>query len=147
MRPGVTGAQVDSAQRVVMNAGGSTAVPWGTGHSVGYWAHDAGPNLNRRETRTLRWRLEELEAGRTATLNVTLRASRPGMLRSVVTVWSANHPEQTMHATVAPRTVVPISAPTRQVYPRSPVASGWPMSSPSFSSWPLGGGFRSGCAP
>lgn len=54
MRPGVTGAQVDSAQRVVMNTGGSTAVPWGTGHSVGYWAHDAGPNLNRRETRTLR---------------------------------------------------------------------------------------------
>lgn len=54
MRPGVTGAQVDSAQRVVMNRGGSTAVPWGTGHSVGYWAHDAGPNLNRRETRALR---------------------------------------------------------------------------------------------
>lgn len=54
MHPGVTGAQVDSAQRVVMNTGGSTAVPWGTGHSVGYWAHDAGPNLNRRETRTLR---------------------------------------------------------------------------------------------
>jgi hypothetical protein len=28
-------------------------VPWGTGHAVGYWAHDAGPGLNRRETRTL----------------------------------------------------------------------------------------------
>jgi Xaa-Pro dipeptidase len=54
MRPGVTGAQVDSAQRVVMNRAGSTDVPWGTGHSVGYWAHDAGPNLNRRETRALR---------------------------------------------------------------------------------------------
>lgn len=54
MRPGVTGAAVDSAQRVVMNRGGSAAVPWGTGHSVGYWAHDAGPNLNRRETRALR---------------------------------------------------------------------------------------------
>jgi Xaa-Pro dipeptidase len=54
MRPGVTGAQVDSAQRVVMTDGGSTAVPWGTGHSVGYWAHDAGPNLNRREMRALR---------------------------------------------------------------------------------------------
>lgn len=54
MRPGVTGAQVDSAQRIVMNARGSTAVPWGTGHSVGYWAHDAGPGLNRRETRALR---------------------------------------------------------------------------------------------
>jgi Xaa-Pro aminopeptidase len=54
MRPGVTGAQVDSAQRVVMNARGSTVVPWGTGHSVGYWAHDAGPSLNRREMRALR---------------------------------------------------------------------------------------------
>lgn len=54
MRPGVTGAQVDSAQRLVMNARGSTAVPWGTGHAVGYWAHDAGPGLNRRETRALR---------------------------------------------------------------------------------------------
>jgi hypothetical protein len=28
-------------------------VPWGTGHAVGYWAHDAGPGLNRRETRPL----------------------------------------------------------------------------------------------
>jgi Xaa-Pro dipeptidase len=54
MRPGVTGAQVDSAQRVVMQANGSTAVPWGTGHGVGYWAHDLGPGLNRRETRALR---------------------------------------------------------------------------------------------
>lgn len=54
MRPGVTGAQVDSAQRLVMAAGGSTSVPWGTGHGVGYWAHDAGPGLNRRETRRLR---------------------------------------------------------------------------------------------
>lgn len=54
MRPGVTGAQVDSAQRLVMNARGSALVPWGTGHSVGYWAHDAGPGLNRRETRALR---------------------------------------------------------------------------------------------
>jgi Xaa-Pro aminopeptidase len=54
MRPGVTGAQVDSAQRVVMGRAGSTAVPWGTGHGVGYWAHDAGPGLNRRETRALR---------------------------------------------------------------------------------------------
>jgi Xaa-Pro aminopeptidase len=54
MRPGVTGAQVDSAQRTLMNAGGSASVPWGTGHGVGYWAHDAGPGLNRRETRVLR---------------------------------------------------------------------------------------------
>jgi Xaa-Pro dipeptidase len=54
MRPGVTGAQVDSAQRIVMARAGSAAVPWGTGHGVGYWAHDAGPGLNRRETRALR---------------------------------------------------------------------------------------------
>jgi Xaa-Pro dipeptidase len=53
MRPGVTGAQVDSAQRLVMAAAGSLPVPWGTGHAVGYWAHDAGPGLNRRETRAL----------------------------------------------------------------------------------------------
>jgi Xaa-Pro dipeptidase len=53
MRPGVTGAQVDSAQRLVMAEAGSAPVPWGTGHAVGYWAHDAGPNLNRRETRVL----------------------------------------------------------------------------------------------
>jgi Xaa-Pro aminopeptidase len=53
MRPGVTGAQVDSAQRLTMAAAGSLPVPWGTGHAVGYWAHDAGPGLNRRETQTL----------------------------------------------------------------------------------------------
>jgi len=53
MKPGATGAQVDSAQRVIMNEAGSTPVPWGTGHGVGYWAHDVGPGLNRRETRPL----------------------------------------------------------------------------------------------
>lgn len=53
MRPGVTGAQVDSAQRLTMAAAGSLPVPWGTGHAVGYWAHDVGPGLNRRETRAL----------------------------------------------------------------------------------------------
>ena len=53
MRPGATGAQVDSAQRLVMKETNSAPVPWGTGHPVGYWAHDAGPGLNRRETRTL----------------------------------------------------------------------------------------------
>jgi Xaa-Pro aminopeptidase len=53
MRPGATGAQVDSAQRLAMAAAGSLPVPWGTGHAVGYWAHDAGPGLNRRETRAL----------------------------------------------------------------------------------------------
>ncbi len=53
MKPGATGAEVDSAQRVVMEETGSLPVPWGTGHPVGYWAHDAGPGLNRRERRTL----------------------------------------------------------------------------------------------
>jgi Xaa-Pro aminopeptidase len=53
MRPGATGAEVDSAQRVAMARAGSLAVPWGTGHGVGYWAHDLGPGLNRRETRAL----------------------------------------------------------------------------------------------
>lgn len=53
MRPGAPGAAVDSAQRVVMNEAGSIAIPWSTGHAVGYWAHDVGPSLNRRETRSL----------------------------------------------------------------------------------------------
>ena len=53
MRPGVAGAVVDSAQRVVMQRNGSASVPWGTGHSVGYWAHDVGPGLNRNTRRTL----------------------------------------------------------------------------------------------
>jgi Xaa-Pro aminopeptidase len=53
MRPGVTGAAVDSAQRVVMAEAGSASVPWGTGHPVGYWAHDVGPGLNRRSRATL----------------------------------------------------------------------------------------------
>lgn len=53
MRPGVTGGEVDSAQRVVMAANGSANVPWGTGHPVGYWAHDVGPGLSRRNRRPL----------------------------------------------------------------------------------------------
>jgi len=48
MRPGNTGFAVDSAQRVVMEEEGSAFVPWGTGHPVGYWAHDVGPGLNQR---------------------------------------------------------------------------------------------------
>jgi Xaa-Pro aminopeptidase len=36
-----------------MAEAGSTPVPWGTGHGVGYWAHDVGPGLSRRETRRL----------------------------------------------------------------------------------------------
>ncbi len=53
MRPGATGAAIDSAQRVVMNREGSATVPWSTGHSVGYWAHDVGPSLNRFNRRPL----------------------------------------------------------------------------------------------
>jgi Xaa-Pro dipeptidase len=53
MRPGVTGGEVDSAQRVKMAAAGSAMVPWGTGHPVGYWAHDVGPGLSRRNRRPL----------------------------------------------------------------------------------------------
>lgn len=53
MKPGATGAAVDSAQRVLMTADGSASVPWGTGHSVGYWAHDVGPGLNRSTRRPL----------------------------------------------------------------------------------------------
>jgi Xaa-Pro dipeptidase len=53
MRPGVTGGEVDSAQRVKMTEAKSAMVPWGTGHPVGYWAHDVGPGLSRRNRRPL----------------------------------------------------------------------------------------------
>jgi hypothetical protein len=33
-----------------MKAAGSEPVPWGTGHPVGYWAHDAGPALSGAQT-------------------------------------------------------------------------------------------------
>ena len=52
MKPGVTGWEVDKAQRKWMGKAGSLPVMWGTGHPVGYWAHDAGPSLSgaaRRE--------------------------------------------------------------------------------------------------
>ncbi|MFT4606187.1 MAG: Xaa-Pro dipeptidase [Rhodothermales bacterium] len=45
MRPGASGGEVDRAQRVVLNEAGSLPVMWGTGHPVGYWAHDVGPRL------------------------------------------------------------------------------------------------------
>lgn len=45
MKPGVTGASVDRAQRLLMQAAKSESVPWSTGHPVGYVAHDVGPNL------------------------------------------------------------------------------------------------------
>lgn len=45
MKPGATGLGVDSAQRQWMAHNGSLPVRWGTGHPVGYWAHDIGPAL------------------------------------------------------------------------------------------------------
>jgi Xaa-Pro aminopeptidase len=46
MRPGVRGYDVDRAQRDWMKSSGSEWVMWGTGHPVGFWAHDAGPALS-----------------------------------------------------------------------------------------------------
>lgn len=46
MKPGVRGYDVDKAQRAWMKEAGSEWVMWGTGHPVGYWAHDAGPALS-----------------------------------------------------------------------------------------------------
>jgi Xaa-Pro dipeptidase len=46
MKPGVRGYDVDAAQRAWMKQQGSEFVPWGTGHPVGYWAHDVGPALS-----------------------------------------------------------------------------------------------------
>lgn len=40
------GYDVDLAQRLWMEKSGSLPVKWGTGHSVGYWAHDIGPALS-----------------------------------------------------------------------------------------------------
>ncbi len=46
MKPGATGYDVDKAQRAWMKEAGSLPMPWGTGHPVGYWAHDLGPTLS-----------------------------------------------------------------------------------------------------
>ena len=46
LRPGVRGYDVDAAQRAWMRESGSEPVIWGTGHPVGYWAHDVGPALS-----------------------------------------------------------------------------------------------------
>jgi Xaa-Pro aminopeptidase len=50
MKPGVRGYDVDAAQRAYMKEVGSEPVPWGTGHPVGYWAHDVGPALSGAQT-------------------------------------------------------------------------------------------------
>jgi len=88
MRPGATGWEVDRAQREVLSERGSIPIIWGTGHPVGYWAHDVGPSLggaaggrpaSGSSARTLRvghtfafdgffgWRLED---GSTKTISV-----------------------------------------------------------------------------
>jgi Xaa-Pro aminopeptidase len=46
MKPGVRGYDVDKAQRDWMRKVNSAYVMWGTGHPVGYWAHDVGPSLS-----------------------------------------------------------------------------------------------------
>lgn len=46
MKPGVSGWSIDKIQRDNMNETKSLPVMWGTGHPVGYWAHDAGPSLS-----------------------------------------------------------------------------------------------------
>jgi Xaa-Pro aminopeptidase len=50
MKPGVRGYDVDKAQREWMKEASSLYVMWGTGHPVGYWAHDVGPALSGAQT-------------------------------------------------------------------------------------------------
>jgi Xaa-Pro dipeptidase len=45
MRPGVAGWEVDRVQVEWMESQGSLRHWAGTGHSVGYWAHDVGPSI------------------------------------------------------------------------------------------------------
>lgn len=46
LKPGITGWDADKVQRDWMKEAGSLPVRWGTGHPVGYWAHDCGPALS-----------------------------------------------------------------------------------------------------
>jgi Xaa-Pro dipeptidase len=50
LKPGMRGYDVDKAQRDWMREAGSEQVMWGTGHPVGYWAHDVGPALSGART-------------------------------------------------------------------------------------------------
>lgn len=52
LKPGVRGYDVDAAQRAWMKQQASEPVPWGTGHPVGYWAHDLGPALSGAQRTT-----------------------------------------------------------------------------------------------
>ncbi len=46
IKPGAFGYDADKAQREWMKEKGSLPVIWGTGHPVGYWAHDSGPSIS-----------------------------------------------------------------------------------------------------
>jgi len=67
MKPGVRGYDVDKAQRDWMKEVRSEWVMWGTGHPVGYWAHDVGPALSgaQRETPPAGAALRLLQPGQT----------------------------------------------------------------------------------
>jgi len=61
MKPGVTGYDVDKAQREFMDQQGSEYVMWSTGHPVGYVAHDVGPNLGGAQLKDSKPRPEALK--------------------------------------------------------------------------------------
>jgi Xaa-Pro aminopeptidase len=66
MKPGVTGQNVDKAQRELMEKNGSEYVMWSTGHPVGYVAHDVGPSLSGGQGSSIRpAALKELKEGMT----------------------------------------------------------------------------------
>jgi Xaa-Pro aminopeptidase len=67
MKPGVRGYDVDKAQRGWMKEVRSEWVMWGTGHPVGYWAHDVGPALSggQRDTPPAGAALRLLQPGQT----------------------------------------------------------------------------------
>ncbi len=95
MKPGVRGYDVDKAQRDWMKAAGSEPVPWGTGHPVGYWAHDAGPALSGAQT-------DKPPAGN------ALRVLRPGQLFAFdgFFAWKLETPGETKTISVEEMAVV-----------------------------------------
>ncbi len=95
MKPGVRGWDVDKAQRDWMKAAGSEPVPWGTGHPVGYWAHDAGPALSGAQT-------DKPPAGN------ALRLLRPGQLFAYdgFFAWKLDTPGETKTISVEEMAVV-----------------------------------------
>ncbi|MFH0989590.1 MAG: M24 family metallopeptidase [bacterium] len=46
LRPGIRGYDADKVQRLWLKENQSLPIMWGTGHPVGYWAHDLGPALS-----------------------------------------------------------------------------------------------------